>query len=110
MAGNHLLGKFTITGIERAKRGVPKVEVAFEINTNGLLTVSARDKTTGASARIEIAGGAGRLSPEEIERMQKDAERYKAEDEKLAKEVEQQLAEREAAARAAETAAADYAY
>ena len=94
IAGNHLLGKFTITGIERAKRGTPKVEVTFEVNTNGLLTVAARDKTTGASARISIAGGAGRLSPEEVERMRADAERYKAEDEKLAKQVEAELAAR----------------
>jgi len=79
--GNNLLGEFSINGVERARRGEAKVDVTFEVNANGLLQVSARDKTTGAHANVEIAHDRGRLSPEEIEKMCAEAERFRMEDE-----------------------------
>jgi heat shock protein 1/8 len=79
--GNNLLGEFSITGVQRARRGEPKVEVTFEVNANGLLTVSARDKETNARANVEIAHDRGRLSNDEIERMCEEAERFRMEDE-----------------------------
>ncbi|KAI0831517.1 heat shock protein HSS1 [Trametes gibbosa] len=78
---NNLLGKFELAGIPPAPRGVPQVEVTFDIDANGILNVSASDKTTGKSSRITINNDKGRLSKEEIERMVSEAERYKAEDE-----------------------------
>ena len=58
--GNNLLGEFSITGVQRAKRGEPKVDVTFEVNANGLLSVAACDKVTGAKADVEIAHDRGR--------------------------------------------------
>jgi len=78
---NNLLGKFELSGIPPAPRGVPQVEVTFDIDANGILNVSASDKTTGKSNRITITNDKGRLSKEEIERMVQEAEKYKAEDE-----------------------------
>jgi len=78
---NNLLGKFELSGIPPAPRGVPQVEVTFDIDANGILNVSASDKTTGKSNRITITNDKGRLSKEEIERMVNEAEKYKAEDE-----------------------------
>merc|ERR1711871_1881354 len=66
---NHLLGKFELTGIPPAPRGVPQIEVTFEIDANGILQVSAEDKGTGKSEKITITAEKGRLSEEEIERM-----------------------------------------
>lgn len=74
---NNLLGKFELTGIPPAPRGVPQVEVTFDIDANGILNVSAADKTTGKSNRITITNDKGRLSKEEIERMVNEAEKYK---------------------------------
>lgn len=74
---NNLLGKFELSGIPPAPRGVPQVEVTFDIDANGILNVSASDKTTGKSNRITITNDKGRLSKEEIERMVDEAERYK---------------------------------
>ncbi|KAF8274943.1 heat shock protein 70 [Lactarius quietus] len=74
---NNLLGKFELSGIPPAPRGVPQVEVTFDIDANGILNVSASDKTTGKSNRITITNDKGRLSKEEIERMVNDAEKYK---------------------------------
>ena len=74
---NNLLGKFELTGIPPAPRGVPQIEVAFDIDANGILNVSASDKTTGKSNKIVITNDKGRLSKEEIERMVQDAEKYK---------------------------------
>jgi heat shock protein 1/8 len=85
--GNNLLGKFTISGIERAKKGEAKVDVSFALDSNGILNVEAKDQTTGASAKIEIANR-GRSSDEDIERMVRDAERFKREDEQRLKKVE----------------------
>ncbi|KAL5511185.1 SSA2 [Sanghuangporus vaninii] len=78
---NNLLGKFELTGIPPAPRGVPQIEVTFDIDANGILNVSASDKTTGKSNRITITNDKGRLSKEDIERMVKEAEQFKSEDE-----------------------------
>jgi len=78
---NNLLGKFELSGIPPAPRGVPQIEVTFDIDANGILNVSAADKTTGKSNRITITNDKGRLSKDEIERMVNEAEKYKAEDE-----------------------------
>lgn len=85
---NNLLGKFELSGIPPAPRGVPQVEVVFDIDANGILNVSASDKTTGKSNRITITNDKGRLSKEEIERMVNDAEKYKAEDEEAASRIQ----------------------
>merc|ERR1712003_259939 len=79
---NNLLGKFDLTGIPPAPRGVPQIEVTFDIDANGILNVSAADKSTGKENKITITNDKGRLSKEEIERMVADAEKYKAEDDK----------------------------
>jgi len=85
---NNLLGKFELSGIPPAPRGVPQVEVTFDIDANGILNVSASDKTTGKSNRITITNDKGRLSKEEIERMVNEAEKYKAEDEAAAARIQ----------------------
>ena len=74
---NNLLGKFELSGIPPAPRGVPQVEVTFDIDANGILNVSAADKTTGKSNRITITNDKGRLSKDEIDRMLREAEQYK---------------------------------
>merc|ERR1711936_297288 len=79
---NHLLGKFDLNGIPPAPRGVPQIEVTFDIDANGILNVSAQDKSSGKEEKITITNDKGRLSKEEIEKMVSDAEQYKAEDEK----------------------------
>ena len=79
---NNLLGKFELTGIPPAPRGVPQIEVTFDIDANGILNVSAADKSTGKENKITITNDKGRLSKEEIEKMVNDAEKYKNEDEK----------------------------
>ena len=78
---NHNLGKFDLTGIPPAPRGVPQIEVTFDIDANGILNVSAADKSTGKQNKITITNDKGRLSKEDIERMVNDAEKFKAEDE-----------------------------
>jgi molecular chaperone DnaK len=78
---NKSLGLFELTGIPSAPRGVPQIEVTFDIDANGILTVSAQDKGTGKSQEIKITGSSG-LSEEEINQMVQDAEKHKAEDEK----------------------------
>ncbi|XP_029574268.1 heat shock 70 kDa protein-like [Salmo trutta] len=77
---NNLLGKFDLTGIPPAPRGVPQVEVTFDIDANGILNVSALDKSTGKENKITITNDKGRLSKEDIEKMVQDADKYKAED------------------------------
>merc|ERR1712214_59822 len=79
---NHLLGKFDLTGIPPAPRGVPQIEVTFEIDANGILQVNAADKSTGKQNKITITNDKGRLSKDEIEKMVNDAEKFKADDEK----------------------------
>uniref|UniRef100_A0A4W4F9M9 Heat shock cognate 71 kDa protein n=1 Tax=Electrophorus electricus TaxID=8005 RepID=A0A4W4F9M9_ELEEL len=77
---NNLLGKFELTGIPPAPRGVPQIEVTFDIDANGIMNVSAVDKSTGKENKITITNDKGRLSKEDIERMVQEAEKYKAED------------------------------
>jgi len=79
---NNLLGKFELSGIPPAPRGVPQVEVTFDIDANGILNVSATDKSTGRENKITITNDKGRLSKDEIERMVAEAEKYKDDDEK----------------------------
>jgi endoplasmic reticulum chaperone BiP len=79
---NHLLGSFELTGIPLAPRGVPQIEVTFEVDANGLLTVDAHDKASGNKQSIKIKNEKGRLSQEQIDKMLKDAEKFKAEDQK----------------------------
>jgi len=85
---NNLLGKFELAGIPPAPRGVPQIEVTFDIDANGILNVSAEDKTTGNKNKITITNDKGRLSKDDIEKMVKDAEKYKAEDEKNKEKIE----------------------
>merc|ERR1719174_2410484 len=77
---NNLLGKFELSGIPPAPRGVPQVEVTFDIDANGILNVSAADKSTGKTNKITITNDEGRLSKEDIERMVNEAESFAAED------------------------------
>ncbi|KAF9474401.1 heat shock protein 70 [Pholiota conissans] len=84
---NNLLGKFELSGIPPAPRGVPQIEVTFDIDSNGILNVSASDQTTGKSNCITITNDKGRLSKEEIERMVDEAEKYRAEDEAAAAHI-----------------------
>ncbi|KRX42824.1 Heat shock cognate 71 kDa protein, partial [Trichinella murrelli] len=79
---NNLLGKFELTGIPPAPRGVPQIEVTFDIDANGILNVSAVDKSTGRQNKITITNDKGRLSKEDIDRMVREADQYKQEDEK----------------------------
>ena len=85
---NNLLGKFELTGIPPAPRGVPQIEVSFDVDANGILNVNAMDKTTGKSEKITITNDKGRLSKEDIEKMVNDAEKYKEEDEANFKRIE----------------------
>ena len=78
---NHLLGKFDLTGIPPAPRGIPQIEVTFDVDANGILNVSAVEKGSGKQEKITITNDKGRLSKEEIDRMVNDAEKYKNEDE-----------------------------
>ena len=85
---NNLLGKFELTGIPPAPRGVPQIEVAFDLDANGILKVSASDKGTGKAESITITNDKGRLSPEEIERMVAEAEEYAEEDKAMKAKIE----------------------
>ncbi|CAH8330415.1 unnamed protein product [Eruca vesicaria subsp. sativa] len=85
---NNLLGKFELFGIPLAPRGVPKITVCFDIYANGILNVSAEDKTTGQKNKIMITNDKGRLSKDEIEKMVQEAEKYKSEDEERKKKIE----------------------
>ncbi|BFZ04282.1 hypothetical protein BsWGS_07321 [Bradybaena similaris] len=84
---NNLLGQFHLTGIPPAPRGVPQIEVTFDIDANGILNVSAMDKSTGKSNNITIKNDKGRLSQADIDRMLAEAEKYKADDEKQRERV-----------------------
>merc|ERR1712076_31654 len=85
---NNMLGKFHLDGIPPAPRGTPQIEVTFDIDANGILNVSAQDKSTGKSNQITITNEKGRLSKEDIERMVNDAEKFKVEDEALREKVQ----------------------
>jgi L1 cell adhesion molecule like protein len=78
---NNLLGKFQLEGIPPMPRGTPQIDVTFDIDANGILNVSALEKSTGKEQKITIKNDKGRMSAEEIERLVQEAERYKAEDE-----------------------------
>ncbi|KAF3534787.1 hypothetical protein DY000_02041043 [Brassica cretica] len=85
---NNLLGKFELSGIPPAPRGVPQITVCFDINANGIVNVSAEDKATGQKSKITITNDKGRFSKDEIEKMVQEAEKYKSEDEEHKKKVE----------------------
>lgn len=84
---NNLLGKFELTGIPPSPRGVPQIEVTFELDANGMLKVGALDKGTGKSESITITNDKGRLTQEEIDRMVEDAEKYAEQDNALKEKV-----------------------
>jgi len=86
-AQNHRLGQFELSGIPPAPRGVPQIEVTFDVDANSILNITASEKGTGKSQHITITNDKGRLSKEDIERMVSDAEKYKAEDEEAAARI-----------------------
>ena len=85
---NNQLGKFELTGIPPAPRGVPQIEVSFELDANGILKVTAGDKGTGKSESITITNDKGRLTQEEIDRMVQEAEQYADEDKATKERIE----------------------
>jgi len=85
---NHNLGKFNLDGIPPMPRGQPQIEVTFDLDVNGILNVNAVEKSTGKNNKITITNDKGRLSKEEIERLVKEAEKFKDEDEKVRQRVE----------------------
>merc|ERR1712180_80864 len=85
---NNLLGKFELSGIPPAPRGVPQIDVTFDIDANGILNVNAKDKSTGKDEKITIKNDKGRLSQEEVERMVAEAEKYAKEDEAQKSRIE----------------------
>jgi len=87
-SGNNLLGKFELGGIPPAPRGVPQIEVSFDIDSNGILNVTATDKTTKKSSKITITNDKGRLSKEEIDKMVRDAEKYSEQDKSAKEKIE----------------------
>ncbi|XP_062874518.1 heat shock cognate 70-kd protein, tandem duplicate 3 [Trichomycterus rosablanca] len=84
---NNMLGRFELTGIPPAPRGVPQIEVTLDIDANGILNVSAVDKSTGKENKITITNDKGRLSKEDIERMVQEADKYKAEDDQQREKI-----------------------
>ena len=84
---NTLLGSFQLDGLPQMPRGQPQIEVSFDLDANGILNVSAAEKSTGKSNKIEIKNDKGRLSPEDIERMVNDAEKFKEEDRKITEAI-----------------------
>jgi molecular chaperone DnaK len=84
---NKSLGRFILDGILPAPRGVPQIEVTFDIDANGILNVSAKDKATGREQKITITAGSG-LSKEEVDKLQREAEMHAAEDKKRREEIE----------------------
>ena len=85
---NNILGKFDLSGIPPAPRGVPQIEVCFDVDANGILNVSASDKSSGKTEKITITNDKGRLSQDEIDRMVNDADKFKEEDELIKKRIE----------------------
>jgi L1 cell adhesion molecule like protein len=85
---NNLLGKFHLNGIPLMPRGVPQIEVTYDLDSNGILNVTALEKSTGKENKIQITNDAGRLSKEEVERMVAEAEKYKAQDDQVKARIE----------------------
>jgi len=85
---NRLLGRFELSGIPPAPRGVPQIAVTFDVDENGVLTVNAKDQGSGADEQIKITNDKGRLSEEEIQRMVREAEEFEEEDKKVKERVE----------------------
>jgi len=85
---NHRLGKFDISGIPPAARGVPQIEVTFEVDANSILTVTAVEKGTGKQEAITITNDSGRLTPAEIERLVKEAEQFAEEDQEIKAKID----------------------
>jgi L1 cell adhesion molecule like protein len=85
---NNLLGKFELSGIPPAPRGVPQIDVQFDVDANGILNVTATDKSTGKENKITITNDKGRLSKDDIERMVNEAEKFKGEDEQQRERVQ----------------------
>jgi L1 cell adhesion molecule like protein len=85
---NNLLGKFELSGLPPMPRGKPQIEVSFDLDTNGILQVNALDKTTGRSEKITITNDKGRLTQEQIDKMVRDAEKYKEDDQKQKERIE----------------------
>jgi heat shock protein 1/8 len=85
---NHLLGTFNLNGIPPALRGIPQIEVTFDLDANGIMNVTAHDKATGKQSKITITNEKGRLSKEDIEKMVQDAEKFKDEDEKVKERID----------------------
>jgi len=87
-SGNNLLGKFELSGFPPAPRGVPKIEITYDIDANGILQVNAVEKSSGKTNKITITNDKGRLSKDEIDRMVKEAEKYADEDKKVKERIE----------------------
>ena len=85
---NHLLGKFTLTKIPPAPRGIPHIEVTFQIDADGILNVMAEDKGTGNKKEITIKNDQNRLTPYDIQRMTDDAKKFAAQDKKVKERVD----------------------
>merc|ERR1711998_147680 len=85
---NNSLGKFNLDGIPPMPRGQPQIDVCFDIDANGILNVSAIEKSTGKENKITITNDKGRLSKEDVERMVQEAEQFKAEDEQNAARIQ----------------------
>lgn len=84
----HKLGQFHLDGIAPAARGVPQIEVTFDIDENGIMNIAAEDKASKKNQKITITNDKGRLSKEDIERFVKEAERYKEDDDKVRQQIE----------------------
>jgi len=89
---NHHLGKFDLTGIPPAARGVPQIEVTFEVDENGILTVTANEKGIGKSESLTITNEKGRLTQDEIERMLRESEKWQDEDRKIKERIDKKNA------------------
>lgn len=85
---NNKLGNFNLEGLPPAPRGVPQIEVTFDVDENGIMNVKAVCKSTGKTSNVTIANDKGRLSKEDIERLVKEAEEFKDQDEAVKKKVE----------------------
>lgn len=85
---NHLLGKFDLHGIPPMPRGKPEIEVTFDVDQNGILNVTAEEKSTGKNNQIKITNDQGRLTQEEIDKMIKDSEKYADEDKNLKEKID----------------------